>query len=116
MITLITFAPAFGQISASPFCVKAVWMLNMSGLQWQREDSMDPRKMPKQKLPVIRVGQTLVQDSDNIQINDSEINGPVDDVYDGHVGVRVTDSSNVKIEGNFIHDVKRAGIFDNQKF
>ena len=67
MITLITFAPAFGQISASPFCVKAAWMLNMSGLQWQREDSMDPRKMPKQKLPVIRVGQTLVQDSDNIR-------------------------------------------------
>ncbi|SMX24257.1 right-handed parallel beta-helix repeat-containing protein [Boseongicola aestuarii] len=54
-----------------------------------------------------------IKDSDNIQINHSEINGPVDDVYDGHVGVRVTDSSNVKIEGNFIHDVKRAGIFEN---
>lgn len=56
MITLITYAPAFGQVAASPFCVKAIWLLNMSGQKWQREDSMDPRRMPKQKLPVIRVG------------------------------------------------------------
>jgi glutathione S-transferase len=67
MITLITYAPAFGQIAASPFCVKAIWLLNMSGQKWQREDSMDPRKMPKQKLPVIRVGEKLIHDSDNIR-------------------------------------------------
>ncbi|MGC1497602.1 MAG: glutathione S-transferase family protein [Sulfitobacter sp.] len=67
MITLITFAPAFGQTAASPFCVKAIWLLNMSGQEWQREDSMDPRKMPKQKLPVIRVGSDLIHDSDNIR-------------------------------------------------
>jgi len=67
MITLVTFAPAFGQISASPFCVKAAWLLNMSGQQWLREDSMDPRKMPKQKLPVIRVGETMIHDSENIR-------------------------------------------------
>lgn len=67
MITLITFAPAFDQISASPFCVKAAWLLNMSGLPWQREDRMDPRQMPKQKLPVIRVGEALIHDSENIR-------------------------------------------------
>ena len=67
MITLITYAPAFGQVAASPFCVKAIWLLNMSGQKWQREDSMDPRKMPKQKLPVIRVDQKLIHDSDNIR-------------------------------------------------
>ncbi|MGJ8618558.1 MAG: glutathione S-transferase family protein [Sulfitobacter sp.] len=67
MITLITFAPAFGQVAASPFCVKAIWLLNMSCQEWQREDSMDPRKMPKQKLPVIRVGQDLIHDSENIR-------------------------------------------------
>ena len=67
MITLITFEPAFGQVAASPFCVKAIWLLNMSGQKWQREDSMDPRKMPKQKLPVIRVGDALIHDSENIR-------------------------------------------------
>lgn len=67
MITLITYAPAFGQTAASPFCVKAIWLLNMSGQEWQRKDSMDPRQMPKQKLPVIRIDDTLIHDSDNIR-------------------------------------------------
>ena len=67
MITLITFAPAFGLIAASPFCVKAIWLLNMSGLPWQREDTANPRSMPKQKLPAIRVGDKLIPDSDNIR-------------------------------------------------
>lgn len=67
MITLITFAPSFGQPAASPFCVKAIWLLEMSGEQWQREDTADPRKMPKSKLPAIRHGGALVHDSDNIR-------------------------------------------------
>lgn len=67
MITLITFAPSFGQPAASPFCVKAIWLLNMSGQSWQRRDTHDPRKMPKQKLPAIVVDGTVVPDSDNIR-------------------------------------------------
>lgn len=67
MITLITYAPSFGQEAASPFCVKAIWLLNMSGQNWQREDIADPRKMPKQKLPAIRVDGTVIPDSDNIR-------------------------------------------------
>lgn len=67
MITLITFAPAFGQPAASPFCVKAIWLLNLSGQQWQREDTADPRKMPKQKLPAIRVDDQIIPDSENIR-------------------------------------------------
>jgi glutathione S-transferase len=67
MITLITFAPSFGQPAASPFCVKAIWLLNMSSQTWQREDIVDPRKMPKQKLPAIRVGGDIIPDSDNIR-------------------------------------------------
>ena len=68
MITLITFAPSFGQVAASPFCVKAIWLLNMSGQSWNREDTADPRSMPKQKLPAIRVSDTLIADSDNIRV------------------------------------------------
>tara|TARA_R110002110_G_scaffold27592_13_gene100087 strand:- start:1923 stop:2648 length:726 start_codon:yes stop_codon:yes gene_type:complete len=68
MITLITFAPSFGQVAASPFCVKAIWLLNMSGQSWNREDTADPRSMPKQKLPAIRVSDTLIADIDNIRV------------------------------------------------
>ena len=67
MITLITYGPSFGQPAASPFCIKAIWLLNMSGQPWQREDTPDPRKMPKAKLPAIRVGQQIIPDSDNIR-------------------------------------------------
>lgn len=67
MITLITFAPAFGEPAASPFCTKAIWLLNMSGQPWQREDIADPRKMPKQKLPAIRVDGRIIPDSENIR-------------------------------------------------
>ncbi len=68
MITLITFAPAFGAPAASPFCVKAIWLLNMSGQPWQREDIDDPRGMPHQKLPALRVDGRIIPDSDNIRI------------------------------------------------
>lgn len=67
MITLITYAPMFGEPAASPFCTKAMWLLNMSGQQWAREDTSDPRAMPKAKLPCIRVGDRLIDDSDNIR-------------------------------------------------
>lgn len=68
MITLITFAPSFGQPAASPFCVKAIWLLNQSGLPWQREDTADPRKMPKGKLPAIRTPEgEIIADSENIR-------------------------------------------------
>lgn len=54
MIQLLTFPPAFGLFSSSPFCVKAAYLLNMSGLPWEPEETTDPRKMPFGKLPVIR--------------------------------------------------------------
>lgn len=67
MITLLTFAPSFGEPAASPFCTKAIWLLQMSGQPWQRQDLADPRKMPHAKLPVIRHADRLIPDSDNIR-------------------------------------------------
>ncbi|MBM1555240.1 glutathione S-transferase family protein [Sulfitobacter mediterraneus] len=67
MITLYTYKPAFGEPAASPFCTKAIWLLNMSGQDWQREDLADPRKMPNQKLPAIQTDGQLIHDSDNIR-------------------------------------------------
>ena len=66
MITLITYPPSFGESAASPFCVKAIWLLNMSGETWEREDTADPRKMPMQKLTAIRAEGKLIPDSENI--------------------------------------------------
>ncbi|MFK7877580.1 MAG: glutathione S-transferase family protein [Paracoccaceae bacterium] len=67
MLTLITFPANFGQLSLSPFCVKAIYFLNRSGQAWQREDCNDPRKTPHQKLPVLRTPDGLVHDSDRIR-------------------------------------------------
>lgn len=67
MITLITYQAGFGQLSFSPFCVKAIWLLQAAGVDWQREDSNDPRKMPYAKLPAIRTPEGIIADSRNIQ-------------------------------------------------
>ncbi|MEM6940646.1 MAG: glutathione S-transferase family protein [Pseudomonadota bacterium] len=67
MITLITYPSGFGQLSFSPFCVKVMWLLQMAGVQWQREDSNDPRKFPQGKLPAIRDGGQIIGDSHTIQ-------------------------------------------------
>lgn len=67
MLDLLTFRSAFGQPSGSPFCVKAMCMLQMAGVEWQRVDMDDPRKMPSGKLPVLRDGTTLIPDSEGIR-------------------------------------------------
>lgn len=70
MITLHTFAAGFGEFSYSPFCTKAAYLLNMAGVEWQRHDMDDPRKMPFGKLPVMETADgALVADSDNIRIH-----------------------------------------------
>lgn len=68
MYDLITFSAGFGNVSYSPFCAKAVWMLNHAGVAWQREDTPDPRKYPHAKLPVLRADGRLIHDSDNIRL------------------------------------------------
>ena len=67
MITLLTFPSGFEQFSVSSFCVKAALLLNHSGLEWQRCDMKDPRKMPFGKLPAIEVGDRIIADTAGIQ-------------------------------------------------
>lgn len=67
MITLITFRPAFDEPSASPFCTKAIWLLNMAGVSWSRRDVDDPRPYPRAKLPAVDVDGQVIPDSDNIR-------------------------------------------------
>lgn len=67
MLTLLTYPSAFGLFSASPFCVKTAYMLQLAGLHWRRSDMVDPRQMPHSKLPVLRTPERLVPDSDQIR-------------------------------------------------
>ncbi|WP_299618812.1 glutathione S-transferase family protein [uncultured Tateyamaria sp.] len=67
MLTLVAYPPAFDQPSASPFCVKALYLLNMSGLPWQRNDTNDPRNWPNAKLPALWIEDQIIGDSDGIR-------------------------------------------------
>ncbi|MGB0960993.1 MAG: glutathione S-transferase family protein, partial [Halocynthiibacter sp.] len=67
MITLEMYKPAFDEPSASPFCVKAICLLQASGQKWTPRYLSDPRKAPKQKYPVLVDGEDIVPDSDQIR-------------------------------------------------
>ena len=67
MLTLLTFPGSFGAPSHSPYCVKAMCLLQMSGLEWQPEYLHDPRKMPYGRMPVLRDADKLIADSAHIQ-------------------------------------------------
>jgi len=67
MLTLNTFGPAFALPDASSFCMKAMWLLQMSGVEWQNNPGSDSRKAPMQKLPVLVDGDKIIADSDAIR-------------------------------------------------
>lgn len=67
MLTLLTYPKNGVVFSLSPFCVKAALLLDFANETWQREDLNDPRKMPHGKLPVLRAGDQLIPDSQNIR-------------------------------------------------
>lgn len=59
MMTLYTFGPAFGLPDPSPFCIKAMVLLKMSGLDFECVPG-DVRKAPKLKMPyLIDNGKTI---------------------------------------------------------
>jgi glutathione S-transferase len=66
MLTLLTFKPALGVRSPSPFTMKADALLAMSGLAYQRKFG-DVRKAPKGKYPVLVDGDRTIPDSSHIQ-------------------------------------------------
>jgi glutathione S-transferase len=63
MITFHTFAGRYGLESLSPFCMKAEVYLKLRKLEYERKSGGDPRKAPKQKLPMIEDDATIVCDS-----------------------------------------------------
>ena len=67
MLKLIVFPPAMGLISPSPFSMKAIALMQMSGLEYEFVPG-DPRKAPKNKLPVLIEGIRTIPDSSHIQL------------------------------------------------
>ena len=67
MIKFYLYPPAFGEPTASPFCMKTWCMLTAANLPFECIETPDPRKTPKQKLPVIEVDGTVIADSEVIR-------------------------------------------------
>lgn len=53
--------------SHSPFCMKAICLLEMAGIAWEPEISVDVSVQPLGKLPVLRAGAQVIPDSSNIE-------------------------------------------------
>ncbi len=67
MNTLVIYPAVFGEPSASPFCVKALCMLKAAGIEYEVEETADPRKAPKAKLPIMATDDGVIADSDQIR-------------------------------------------------
>lgn len=67
MMKLTVYPPGFGEISGSPFAVKAIALMEMSGQAYELDVNPDPRKSPKKKWPVLTDGAQVIPDSDQIR-------------------------------------------------
>ncbi len=67
MLELTVFPAGFSDISASPFSVKALCLMEHSGQPYNVKITSDPRKAPKGKLPVLTHGSKVIPDSDQIR-------------------------------------------------
>jgi len=74
VITLYTFGPAFGLPDPSPFCMKSLAHLQMTGLPFETA-VCDPRKAPKGKGPWMDDGGSVVPDSTFIRWHLEERHG-----------------------------------------
>lgn len=67
MIKITVYPAAFGEPTASAFCMKSICMLHAAGLPYEIEETADPRKAPKSKLPMIEVEGQVIADSEDIR-------------------------------------------------
>jgi glutathione S-transferase len=62
MLKLNVFGPYFGLPDGSPFCIKGLMLMKMSGLLFETV-KMNFRKAPKGKAPYLQDGNKLIADS-----------------------------------------------------
>jgi glutathione S-transferase len=67
MLKLLTFRGGFDEPSLSPFCLKAMILLDLAGQPWQPEWTDMPPKESYGKLPALRTPDGLIADSGFIQ-------------------------------------------------
>ena len=66
MLKLLTYKPGFDQPSLSPFCIKAMILLDLAGVEWEPEWTAIPPKESYGKLPALRTPDGLIADSNFI--------------------------------------------------
>lgn len=74
MLTLHVFGTYFGLPDASPFCIKGLTLMKMSGLPFETK-RMNFRKAPKGKAPYLVDGSQLIADSHFIQRHLETVHG-----------------------------------------
>ena len=67
MFKITVYPEAFGEPTASPFCMKSLCMLHAANVPYEIIETPDPRKAPRGKLPVIEFEGRLVPDSEDIR-------------------------------------------------
>ena len=67
MLTLISLPAGFDEPSLSPFCVKSMIQLEMSGLDWTVEYVANPGEGPLGRLPALRTEDAVIPESAFIQ-------------------------------------------------
>lgn len=107
MLTLLTFPGDEDHPSFSPFCVKAMCLLRMSGRGWMPKYVSNPSSMPYGRLPVLKTSDRLVPDSDGIRAFLESEGAEFDAVLDpaqraaSHALIRMTEEN---LRCGLVHD------------
>lgn len=101
-ITLYAFPTGPGFFNASPYCTKAEILLGMAGLEFSTEMPEDYKAFSKGKLPVLKDGEQIIEDSEFIRLHiankyGKELDGQLThaDKATGHAICRMLDERTV---------------------
>ncbi|WP_262695837.1 glutathione S-transferase family protein [Kordiimonas aquimaris] len=112
-LTLYTFETPQGFFNMSPFCVKADILLKMANLPFNTELPEDYKVFSKGKLPVLKDGDTIIQDSEFIRRHITDKYGETldgnltaQDKATGHALIRMLEERTIMglVQGRWIED------------
>jgi glutathione S-transferase len=67
MFKVTVYPGAFGEPTASPFCIKSLCMLHAANVPYEVIETPDPRKAPRSKLPFVEINGRMIPDSEDIR-------------------------------------------------
>lgn len=67
MFKVTVYPGAFGEPTASPFCMKSLCMLHAADVPYEVIETPNPRKAPRGKLPFIEINGRMIPDSEDIR-------------------------------------------------